>query len=189
MPTDTTRTLAETICREMGLHAGPTAMPTEPVLPMSGFREICRSHNIPCSDWKLYRWLTLERESLPSPVQAILQHAPAQWYIVTTTSQGRYRGRQYVVPLRYLSELHRAFAIQQQLTKNLAEPESSAQQIANGILRRQPTITSHQLQRELHRRGHDLSRRHIYRIIARHSQQQGARHADHHDSYIPNPSP
>ena len=189
MPTDTTRSLAETICREVGLHAGPTPMPMEPVLPMSGFREICHAHNIPCSDWKLYRWLTLERNSLPRLVQTILQHAPAQWYIVTTPSQGRYRGRQYVVPLHYLSALHRNFAIQRRLTKNLAEPDSSAQQIANGILRRQPTITSHQLQRELHRRGHELSRRHIYRIIARHSQQQGVRHADHHDSHLANPSP
>ena len=29
-------------------------------------QEICRAHNIPCSDWKLYRWLTLERDSLPA---------------------------------------------------------------------------------------------------------------------------
>ena len=189
MPTDITRTIAEVICRQIGIHAEPTPLPTQPVLSISGFREVCHANKIPCSDWKLYRWLRLERDSLPSMVQAILQHAPAQWYIVTTPSQGRYRGRQYFIPIQYLSEHHRNFAVVRRLTKDLSEPEASAQQIANVILRRHPTITSHQLQRELHRRGHKLSRRHIYRIITRHTQQEGVLNADRHDSNLTTSSP
>lgn len=93
-----------------------TIRPNEPYITLSQFRRLLKIYKHPYSKGTLYRWLKVSKDFLPTPVQHILEPAPAVWFL-SIPSRLKNKREQTVIPLRYLSEHTREMAQTLAVTK------------------------------------------------------------------------